>query len=39
MTQILSWKPQRENHQLILINKMNLQNCLSATTERMQDTP
>ena len=39
MTHILSWKPQRENHQLILINKMNLQNCLFATTERMQDTP
>ena len=39
MTQILSWKPQRENHQLILFNKMNLQFFLSTTTERMQDTP
>ena len=39
MTQILSWKPQRENHQLILINKMNLQKNLSTTTERIQDTP
>ena len=29
----------RENHQHKLINKMNLQNCLFATTERMQNTP
>ena len=28
----------RENHQHTLINKMKLQNCLSATIERIQNT-